>query len=202
YFEYDSKKSGGITISHLRFGHTPIRSTYYINKANFVACHNPSYIGKYDMVEDLKDGGTFLLNCGWDMDEINARMPGKDKRYLAQHNIKFYTLDGVKAGKELGLGTRINTVLQAAFFKLANIIPQEDAIKYMKDAATASYGKKGEKVVAMNHAAIDMGAGAVNEIKIPDDWKNAPDSPAAPKAVGSRKDLIDFVNNIETPVNA
>ncbi|MEG0838484.1 MAG: pyruvate:ferredoxin (flavodoxin) oxidoreductase [Hydrogenoanaerobacterium sp.] len=202
YFEYDSKKSGGITISHLRFGHTPIRSTYYINKANFVACHNPSYIGKYDMVEDLKDGGTFLLNCGWDMDEINARMPGKDKRYLAQHNIKFYTLDGVKAGKELGLGTRINTVLQAAFFKLANIIPQEDAIKYMKDAATASYGKKGEKVVAMNHAAIDMGAGAVNEIKIPDDWKNAPDSPAAPKAVGPRKDLIDFVNNIETPVNA
>ena len=202
YFEYDSKKSGGITISHLRFGHTPIRSTYYINKANFVACHNPSYVGKYDMVEDLKDGGTFLLNCGWDMDEIEARLPGKDKRYLATHNIKFYTLDGVKAGKELGLGTRINTVLQAAFFKLANIIPQADAIKYMKDAATASYGKKGEKIVAMNHAAIDMGAGAVVEVKIPDSWKNAPDSAEAPKATGSRKDLIDFVNNIETPVNA
>lgn len=202
YFEYDSKKSGGITISHLRFGHTPIRSTYYVNKANFVACHNPSYVGKYDMVEDLKDGGTFLLNCGWNMDEINERLPGKDKRYLAAHNIKFYTLDGVKAGKELGLGTRINTVLQAAFFKLANIIPQDDAVKYMKDAATASYSKKGEKIVAMNHAAIDMGAGAIVEIKIPEDWKNAPDSAPAAKATGSRKDLIDFVNNIETPVNA
>lgn len=202
YFEYDSKKSGGITISHLRFGHTPIRSTYYINKANFVACHNPSYIGKYNMVEDLKDGGTFLLNCGWDMDEIEARMPGKDKRFIASHNIKFYTLDGVKAGKELGLGTRINTVLQSAFFKLANIIPQDDAIKYMKDAATASYGQKGEKIVAMNHAAIDMGAGALVEVKVPESWKTVADSPAAPAATGSRKDLVDFVNNIEIPVNA
>lgn len=202
YFEYDSKKSGGITISHLRFGHTPIRSTYYINKANFVACHNPAYIGKYDMVEDLKDGGTFLLNCGWDMDELDARMPGKDKRYIANHNIKFYTLDGVKAGKELGLGTRINTVLQSAFFKLANIIPQDDAVKYMKDAATASYSRKGEKIVAMNHAAIDMGAGALVEVKVPDAWKTAPDSAPAPAATGSRKDLVDFVNNIEIPVNA
>ncbi|RPF43103.1 pyruvate-ferredoxin/flavodoxin oxidoreductase [Hydrogenoanaerobacterium saccharovorans] len=204
YFAYDSKKSGGVTISHLRFGHTPIRSTYYINKANFVACHNPSYVGKYDMVEDLKDGGTFLLNCGWDMDEINARMPGKDKRYIANHNIKFYTLDGVKAGKELGLGTRINTVLQSAFFKLANIIPQEDAIKYMKDAATASYGKKGEKVVAMNHAAIDMGANAIVEIKVPEDWKNAPDNEydKVSVATGSRKELVDYVNNIQIPVNA
>lgn len=204
YFAYDSKKSGGVTISHLRFGHTPIRSTYYINKANFVACHNPSYVGKYDMVEDLKDGGTFLLNCGWDMDEINARMPGKDKRYIASHNIKFYTLDGVKAGKELGLGTRINTVLQSAFFKLANIIPQEDAIKYMKDAATASYGKKGEKVVAMNHAAIDMGANAIVEIKVPEDWKNAPDNEydKSSTATGSRKELVDYVNNIQIPVNA
>ncbi|WP_312643937.1 pyruvate:ferredoxin (flavodoxin) oxidoreductase [Hydrogenoanaerobacterium sp.] len=204
YFAYDSKKSGGVTISHLRFGHTPIRSTYYISKANFVACHNPSYVGKYDMIEDLKDGGTFLLNCGWDMDEINARMPGKDKRYIANHNIKFYTLDGVKAGKELGLGTRINTVLQSAFFKLANIIPLDDAIKYMKDAATASYGKKGEKVVAMNHAAIDMGADALVEIKVPEDWKNAPDneSDKVPVATGSRKDLVDYINNIQIPVNA
>ncbi len=202
YFEYDSKKSGGITISHLRFGNTPIRSTYYINKADFVACHNPAYIGKYDMIEDLKDGGTFLLNCGWDMDEMNARMPGKDKRYIANHNIKFYTLDGVKAGKELGLGTRINTVLQSAFFKLANIIPIDDAIKYMKDAATASYGRKGEKIVKMNHDAIDMGAKAIVEVKVPEDWKNAPDDAPAAAVTGSRKDLVDFVNNIEIPVNA
>ncbi|MBC8586030.1 pyruvate:ferredoxin (flavodoxin) oxidoreductase [Youxingia wuxianensis] len=202
YFAYDSKKSGGVTVSHLRFGHTPIRSTYLINKADFVACHNPSYIGKYDMVEDLKDGGTFLLNCGWDMDEINARMPGKEKRYMAQHNIQFYTIDGVAIGRELGLGGRINTVLQSAFFKLANVIPAADAIKYMKDAATASYGKKGEKVVAMNHAAIEKGAESVHKIEIPADWKNAPDTENEVKATGDRKDLVDFVNDILIPANA
>ncbi len=202
YFEYDSKKSGGLTISHLRFGKTPIRSTYYINKADFVACHNPAYVGKYDMVEDLKDGGTFLLNCGWDLKELEERLPGKDKRYLANHNIKFYTLDGVKAGKELGLGTRINTVLQSAFFKLSGILPIDEAIKYMKDAATASYGRKGEKIVKMNHDAIDMGANAIVEVKIPESWKTAPDSHPVEKAVGSNKTLVDFVNNIEIPVNA
>ena len=202
YFEYDSKKSGGLTISHLRFGKTPIRSTYYINKADFVACHNPAYVGKYDMVEDLKDGGTFLLNCGWDLQELEERLPGKDKRYLANHNIKFYTLDGVKAGKELGLGTRINTVLQSAFFKLSGILPIDEAIKYMKDAATASYGRKGEKIVKMNHDAIDMGANAIVEVKIPESWKTAPDSHPVEKAVGDNKTLVDFVNNIEIPVNS
>ena len=147
YFAYDSKKSGGVTISHLRFGDKPIKSTYYINKADFVACHNPSYIDKYDMVEDLKKGGSFLLNCSWDLDELNQRLPAKVKRFLAENDINFYTIDGIKIGKEIGLGGRINTILQAAFFNIAKIIPIEKAVEYMKDAATKSYGKKGEKVV-------------------------------------------------------
>ena len=202
YFAYDSKKSGGVTTSHLRFGKQPIKSTYLVNKADFVACHNPSYIDKYDMVSALKPGGTFLLNCGWDMAEIEERLPGCVKRYIAQNNIKFYTIDGVSIGKEIGLGSRINTILQSAFFKLANIIPSEDAIKYMKDAATASYGKKGEKVVAMNHAAIDRGAESLVEVKVPDSWKTAEGDFVHPVAKGERKELIDFVNNILTPMNA
>ena len=145
YFAYDSKKSGGVTVSHLRFGKTPIKSTYLINMADFVACHNQSYITKYDMVSDIKPGGTFLLNCQWEtMEELEKHLPGQVKRYLAQNNINFYTIDGVKLGIEIGLGNRINTILQSAFFKLANIIPIDDAIKYMKDAATASYSKKGD----------------------------------------------------------
>lgn len=202
YFDYDSKKSGGVTMSHLRFGKEPIKSTYLITKANFVACHNPSYVRKYDMVQELKDGGTFLLNCGWNMEEIEKHLPGQVKRYMAEHNIKFYTIDGIKIGKEIGLGGRINTVLQAAFFKLANIIPVDEAVKYMKDAATASYSKKGEAVVAMNHAAIDRGIDGVVEVKIPDSWKNAGDENILPKATVGRKDVLDFVNNIQTPVNA
>ena len=202
YFSYDSKKSGGVTVSHLRFGKKPIKSTYLVSKADFVACHNPSYIDKYDMVSDLKKGGTFLLNCGWDMDEIEKRLPGDVKRYMAENDIKFYTIDGISIGKEIGLGSRINTILQSAFFKLANIIPIEDAVKYMKDAATASYGKKGEKIVAMNHAAIDRGVTDVKEIKIPESWKQASGAIVHPVATGSRKDLVDYVNNIQTPVNA
>ena len=202
YFSYDSKKSGGVTVSHLRFGKKPIKATYLINKANFVACHNPSYIDKYDMVEDLKEGGIFLLNCGWDMDEINARVPAKAKRYMAENNIQFYTIDGVSIAREIGLGGRINTILQSAFFRLADVIPAADAIKFMKDAATASYAKKGEKVVAMNHQAIDAGAEGIKKIDIPADWKNAVDNKAAEIATGDRKDLVDFVNNILTPVNA
>ena len=131
YFDYDSKKSGGVTISHLRFGDKKIQSTYLINKADFVACHTPAYVRKYNMVQDLKDGGTFLLNCAWDMDELEKQLPGQVKRYMAEHNIKFYTINGIQIGKEVGLGGRINTILQAAFFKLANIIPIEDAVKYM-----------------------------------------------------------------------
>ncbi|MEA5010849.1 MAG: pyruvate:ferredoxin (flavodoxin) oxidoreductase [Angelakisella sp.] len=202
YFAYDSKKSGGVTISHLRFGHQPIKSTYYVTKADFVACHNPSYVDKYNMVSDIKKGGTFLLNCGWDMEELEKRLPGSVKRTIANNDIKFYTIDGVSIGREIGLGGRINTILQSAFFKLAKVIPEADAIKYMKDAATASYGKKGEAIVKMNHDAIDRGALEVKEVKVPESWKNATGEIVLPVATGDRKDLVDFVNNILTPANA
>ena len=155
YFDYDSKKSGGVTMSHLRFGHTPIKSTYLIHKANFVACHNPSYVNKYHMVEELVDGGTFLLNCPWDEAGLEEHLPGQVKAFIANHNIKFYVIDGVKIGIETGMGpTRINTILQSAFFKLAKIIPEEKAIELMKAAAKATYGRKGDDVVAKNWAAI------------------------------------------------
>ena len=201
YFAYDSKKSGGVTISHLRFGKSKIKSTYLINMANFVACHNPAYITKFPIVEDVKPGGVFLLNCQWSDEELEQHLPGQVKRYIANNNVKFYTIDGIKIGKEIGLGGRINTVLQSAFFKLANILPAEDAIKYMKDAATASYSKKGEAIVKMNHDAIEAGAKGVHEVKIPESWKTAPDTDNTAKATGSRKDLVDFVNDIVIPVN-
>ena len=203
YFSYDSKKSGGVTVSHLRFGSSPIRSTYLVNMADFVACHNPSYITKYDMVSDIKPGGTFLLNCSWDIDELNKHIPAAAKRYIAKNNIKFYTIDGVKIGKEIGLGNRINTVLQAAFFKLANIIPIDESVKYMKDAATASYSSKGDAIVKMNHDAIDAGVNQVKEVTVPADWANAEDGESAVvKATGDRKELVDFINNIQFPANA
>ncbi len=202
YFSYDSKKSGGVTISHLRFGKKPIKSTYLINKADFVACHNPAYIGKYDMIEDIKPGGTFLLNCGWTPEELEERMPAKDKRYIAKNDIKFYTIDGVSIGREIGLGGRINTVLQSAFFKLAKIIPIEDAIQYMKDAATKSYSAKGDKIVAMNHQAIEAGANGVVKVKVPKEWLKAEDNTEPVKVTGDRQDLVDYVNNIQIPVNA
>ncbi len=202
YFSYDSKKSGGITTSHLRFGKQPIKSTYLVSAADFVACHNPSYIGKYDMVQDLKKGGTFLLNCAWDINEINERFPADVKSFIAKNDIKLYTIDGIAIGREIGLGGRINTILQSAFFKLANIIPIDDALKYMKDAATKSYGKKGDDIVAMNHAAIDRGVTGINAIEIPADWANATGEVETVLATGDRKDLVDFVNNILIPVNA
>ena len=202
YFDYDSKKSGGVTISHLRFGKSKIKSTYLINKADFVACHNPAYVTKYEMVQDVKPGGTFLLNCEWTDEQLDEHIPGQMKRYIAENNIKFYTIDGIKIGKEIGLGGRINTVLQSAFFKLANIIPTEDAIKYMKDAATASYSKKGEAIVKMNHDAIDRGATDVHEVKVSDSWKNASDTDLTVKATGNRKDVVDFVNDIVIPVTS
>jgi pyruvate-ferredoxin/flavodoxin oxidoreductase len=201
YFDYDSKKSGGVTMSHLRFGRKPIKSTYLITEANFVACHNPSYIRKYNMVQELKDGGTFLLNCGWNMEEIEQHLPGQVKSHMAEHNIKFYTIDGISIGKEIGLGGRINTILQAAFFKLANIIPVEEAVKYMKDAAEASYGRKGEAVVAMNHKAIERGITDVKEIKLPESWKNAGDEDLVKMVTAGRKETVDFVNRIMIPVN-
>lgn len=202
YFAYDSKKSGGVTISHLRFGKTPIKSTYFINKANFVACHNPSYIDKYDMVEDVIPGGTFLLNCQWSVDELEDKLPDSVKGYIANNNINFYIINAIKIAKEIGLGNRTNTVLQSAFFKLANIIPADDAVKYMKEKALASFGKKGEDVVNMNYAAIDQGAGAVVKVEVPDSWKNCKGELSHPHFEGENKKLIDFVNNIQVPVNA
>ena len=175
YFDYDSKKSGGVTMSHLRFGKKPIKSTYLIHKANFVACHNPSYVHKYNMVQELVDGGTFLLNCPWDMEGLEKHLPGQVKAFIANHDIKFYTIDGIKIGKEIGLGGRINTVLQSAFFKLASIIPEEEAIDLMKAAAKATYGKKGDKIVQMNYDAIDAGAKQVVAIEVPESWKNCED---------------------------
>ncbi len=203
YFDYDSKKSGGVTMSHLRFGKSPIKSTYLIHKANFVACHNPSYVRKYNMVQELVDGGTFLLNCPWDMEGLEHHLPGQVKKFIADHNIKFYVIDGIKIGKEIGLGGRINTVLQSAFFKLANIIPEEQAIELMKAAAKATYGRKGDAIVQMNYDAIDAGAKQVVEIQVPESWKNAEDEDIIAKAVtGKRKDVVDFVNNIQHAVNA
>ena len=203
YFSYDSKKSGGVTVSHLRFGKAPIKSTYLVNMADFVACHNEAYIDKYNMVQDIKPGGTFLLNCQWDMAELEEKLPGQAKKYIAKNNIKFYTINGIKIGKEIGLGNRINTVLQAAFFKLANIIPIDDAVKYMKDAATASYSKKGDAIVKMNHDAIDAGVKGITEIKVPTEWANAADSQMGiPAVTGDKKDLIEYVNEIQNPINA
>ena len=203
YFAYDSKKSGGVTVSHLRFGKTPIKSTYLINRADFVACHNQSYIDKYDMVSDIKPNGTFLLNTIWDMEGLEKHLPGQVKRYLAQNNINFYTINGVKLGEETGMGTRINTILQSAFFKLANIIPFEDALKYMKAAAEASYAKKGQDVVEKNWNAIDAGYKSIVKIDIPASWADAADTKMGmDKAEGDNKTLIDFVNNIQQPCNA
>ncbi|MDR1060122.1 MAG: pyruvate:ferredoxin (flavodoxin) oxidoreductase [Clostridiales bacterium] len=196
YFSYDSKKSGGITVSHLRFGDAPIKSTYFVSKADFVACHNQSYIDRYDIVEDLRDGGTFLLNTLWDEGELGARLPAKVKRYIARHDIKLCTIDGISIGRELGLGSRINVIMQAAFFKLAAIIPIDDAVKYMKAAALKSYGSKGEAIVEMNYKAVDRGISEVREISVPASWADAEDAPAAAKPVP------DFIRDVMEPMNA
>ena len=201
YFAYDSKKSGGLTVSHLRFGKTPIKSTYYISKADFVACHNPSYVDKYDIVDDLKEGGSFLLNCPWDTEELSERLPGKMKKILAERHINFYTIDGIKIGKEIGLGGRINTVLQSAFFKIADIIPADKAKELMKAAAKKSYMKKGQAIVDMNYAAIDRGMEDLKKVEIPARWANAVDNSVADKAEGNGA-LVEYVNEILKPVNA
>jgi pyruvate-ferredoxin/flavodoxin oxidoreductase len=204
YFDYDSKKSGGVTMSHLRFGHKPIKSTYLIRQANFVACHNPAYIRKYNMVQELVDGGVFLLNCPWDAEGLEKHLPGQVKKYIADHNIKFYTIDGVKIGIETGMGqTRINTILQSAFFELTGIIPSEKANELMKAAAKATYGRKGEEIVMKNWAAIDAGAKGVVKVDVPESWKNCEDEGLDYKFITEgRKDAIDFVNNIQSKVNA
>ncbi|MBL4932507.1 pyruvate:ferredoxin (flavodoxin) oxidoreductase [Clostridium paridis] len=196
YFFYDSKKSGGITVSHLRFGKKAIKSPYLINKADFVSCSNQSYVHKYNVLDGLKPGSTFLLNTIWTPEELEEKLPASYKRFIANNNIKFYTLNAVGIAQEIGLGGRINMIMQSAFFKLANIIPVEDAVKYLKDAVVTSYGKKGEKVVNMNNAAIDRGIESMVEINIPEAWKTAVDE----EVVDSKK-KSDFVKNIVIPMN-
>ena len=204
YFDYDSKKSGGVTMSHLRFGDKPIKSTYLIKRADFVACHNPSYMTKFNMVQELVDGGTFLLNCTWSKDEVEKHIPGQVKKYMAEHNIKFYVINGVKIGIETGMGpTRINTILQSAFFTLTGIIPKEQANKLMKDAAQKTYGRKGEDVVKKNWAAIDAGANAFEEVEVKKEWANCADEGLEFKTkTEGRKDILDFVNNVQNHVSA
>ena len=196
YFSYDSKKSGGITVSHLRFGKKAIKSPYLINKADFVACHNQSYVFKYNVLEGLKKNGTFLLNTIWSPEEVEEHLPASYKRYIAENNIKFYTLNAVKIAQEIGLGGRINMIMQSAFFKLANIIPVEDAVKYLKDAVVTSYGKKGQKVVDMNNAAIDKGIESIVEINVPATWKDAKD-----EVKEEGRPRPEFVKNIVDPMN-
>ena len=203
YFDYDSKKSGGVTMSHLRFGKKPIKSTYLIKQANFVACHNPAYVRKYNMVQELVDGGTFLLNCAWDDEQLEKELPGQVKAFIANHGIKFYTIDGVKIGIEVGMGpTRINTILQSAFFKLTGIIPEEHAIELMKDAAKKTYGRKGDDIVKKNWDAIDAGAQQVHEVKVPDSWKDATDEGLDFTKVEGDSAVVKFVNTVQSAVNA
>ncbi len=202
YFDYDSKKSGGITMSHLRFGDHKIKSTYLIKRAQFVACHNPAYVRVYDMVQELADGGTFLLNCSWDMAGLEEHLPGQMKKYIADHNISFYTIDGIKLGKEIGLGGRINTILQSAFFKLAKIIPEERAIELMKEAAKATYGRKGDAIVEMNYKAIEAGAKEIVKVEVPASWKDAVYEDLSVTSESGRKDAEKFVNSVQHAVNS
>ena len=204
YFDYDSKKSGGVTMSHLRFGHKPIHSTYLIKTANFVACHKQEYIRKYNMVQELVDGGTFLLNCRWTPEELDTKLPGQVKKFIHDHKINFYIIDAVKLGIETGMGpTRVNTILQSAFFKLTGIIPEEKAISLMKEAAEKTYGRKGEDVVKKNWAAIDAGANSVVKVEVPESWKDAKDEGLDyPTATGSNKAAVDFVNNVQIKISA
>ena len=203
YFHYDSKKSGGVTQSHLRFGKTPIRSTYLVKTADFIACHNQAYIHMYDILGDIKEGGTFLFNTVWSPEELDEKLPSKVKHQLAQKHVKFYIINAEDVDKELKLNGKTNAVLQAAFFKLANIIPEEEAIDLMKKAAKATYGKKGDKIVQMNYDAIDAGAKQVNAIEVPESWKNCEDEGLfTPEVKGGREDAVAFVKNIQSKVNA
>ena len=200
YFQYDSKKTGGVTISHLRFGDKPIRSPYYINKADFVACHNPSYVTKgFKMVQDVKPGGVYMINCQWDFDELNHHMDAASKRYIAQNNIQLYTINAIDLAIEIGMGKRNNTILQSAFFSLAKVMPEEEAITYMKEKAKASYLKKGQDVVDMNYKAIDLGATAYKKIDVPADWANAVDT-REPKQLKGKPELVKMVKEILEPV--
>ncbi len=196
YFYYDSKKSGGVTVSHLRFGEKPIRSSYLIKKADFVACHNPSYIDKFEIVNDIKENGTFLLNCSWKDDELNEKLPARVKAFLAKNKIKLYTIDAFDIAGKIGLGARINLIMQAAFFKLTNIIPLDDAVKYMKEAALKSYGSKGDKIVSMNYEAIDAGIASLVKVEVPSSWVNESN-----EAVDDNREVPEFIKNIVEPIN-
>ena len=202
YFQYDSKKTGGVTISHLRFGDKPIKSPYYINKADFVACHNPSYVIKgYKMVNDVKPGGIFMINCQWSDEELNQHMPAEAKRYIAKNNIQLYTINAIDKAIEIGMGKRTNTILQSAFFALADIMPKDDAIRFMKEAAKKSYSKKGDAVVEMNYKAIDAGADALHKVDVPADWADAVDA-ADDAALAGNPATVKMVKEIMNPVGA
>jgi len=201
YFQYDSRKSGGVTISHLRFGKSPIKSAYYVSKANFVACHNPSYLEKFDMVQDVKPGGVFLANCGWDVEELTRRLPAAAKKYIAENNVQFYTIDAVKIATEIGLGNKTNAILQAAFFKLSGILPIDDAVRYMQDAVRDTYGHKGEDVVAKNLKAIDAGLENLVKVEVPESWKNPEaDAPKAEVDV-ERPEIKGYVSYVMEEMN-
>lgn len=202
YFQYDSKKSGGITISHLRFGNSEIKSTYYIKQADFVACHNPAYLQKYKMVEDVKPGGTFLLNCSWNQQLLEEKLPASVKRYIAQNDVQLYTCDAVSIARDLGLRGRTNTVLQAAFFKLVNILPLADAVRYMKEAIKKTYGKKGDKIVDMNCRAVDAGIEHVYPVQVPAKWADAKDLEEKTEINGRDPIHTDYINNVLKPTNA
>ena len=197
YFSYDSKKSGGVTISHLRFGKNKIRSTYLIEEADYIACHNQSYVDSYDLIAGLKKGGTFVLNCQWNEEELEHKLPGTLKRQIANGNVNFYTINATGIANEIGLGNRINMIMQAAFFKLADVIPVDEAVKYLKDSIVKSYGKKGEKIIQMNYKAVDQGIDALKKVNVPENWKNADD-----ETKQDTRDLPDFIKNIMVPMNA
>ncbi|MDD3238922.1 MAG: pyruvate:ferredoxin (flavodoxin) oxidoreductase [Lachnospira sp.] len=201
YFQYDSKKTGGVTISHLRFGDNPIRSPYYINQADFVACHNPSYvINGYKMVQDVKPGGVYMINCQWSDEELDEHMPADAKRYIAENNIQLYTINAIDKAIEIGMGKRTNTILQSAFFKLADVMPIDDAIEFMKAAAKKSYSKKGDAVVEMNYKAIDAGVDAIHKVEVPASWANAVDNKAA-KEISGRPEVVKMVKNLLEPIS-
>ncbi len=195
YFAYDSKKSGGVTISHLRFGKKPIKSTYLIDEADFVACHNQAYVYQYDLLKGLKKGGTFVLNCMWDKDDLDENLPGSMKKYLAENDINFYTINATAIAEGIGLGSRINMIMQSAFFKLANVIPLDDAIKYLKEAIVDSYGRQGQKVIDMNYEAVEKGINALTKVEVPSSWKEAVEEEAAVDT-----DLPDFIKNVLVPM--
>ncbi len=197
YFSYDSKKSGGVTISHLRFGKNRIRSTYLIDEADYIACHNQSYVDNYDLIAGLKKGGTFVLNCQWNEEELEQKLPGTLKRQIANNKINFYTINATGIAEEIGLGNRINMIMQAAFFKLADVIPVDDAVKYLKDSILKSYGKKGEKIIQMNYKAVDQGIDALKKVNVPESWKTADNVTKQESA-----ELPEFIRNVMNPMNA